>query len=105
MHIISWYCLYLLGFTPQVPSSPCICIIYVSIIPVIDAIKGQRTSLIIVLLYQVCILYRNHAFGQLVYAIVGNRLQLLRGTIVNRTIYLLVKIGKYIGFCVYRRSY
>ena len=33
------------------------------------------------------------------------RRRLFRGTIVNRTKILLVKIGKYIGFCVYRRSY
>ena len=30
---------------------------------------------------------------------------LLRGTIVNRTKHLLVKIAKYAVFCVYRRSY
>ena len=30
---------------------------------------------------------------------------ILRGTIVNKDQILLVKIGKYIGFCVYRRSY
>ena len=30
---------------------------------------------------------------------------LLRGTIVNRTKYCWKKIGKYIGFCVCRRSY
>ena len=39
------------------------------------------------------------------YCVPETGLQYVRGTIVNRTIIVRVKIGKHIGFYVYHRSY